>query len=197
MIGPPMPANGRWHVLQRGGLGIDRQNRRRRFCRRPVWSASAASRSPGAIGGSGAEAAGGSTPGILSPPATAHNRRMDQSVTFIGKIRIPDIAAWRPLIERMTAFVEANVPRVQSFRAYASDDGREGTVVYVHPDADSFDQHLAAAAELIELGTEMVQVIGIELLGAPHPETVARLRATGEPVDVRRLVVGFAREAGR
>ena len=45
MTGPPMPAKGRWQVLQRGGLGIERQNRRSRFWRPPVRRLSEASRS--------------------------------------------------------------------------------------------------------------------------------------------------------
>lgn len=122
---------------------------------------------------------------------------MDQSVTFIGEFRIPDYEAWVPAIHRMIEFVSANVPRVTSFAAYASPDGSQGVVVYVHPDADSLDEHLAVAAELIEAGTEMVEVTTIRLLGAPNPATVDRLRASGTPVTVIPLVGGFSRSGPR
>jgi hypothetical protein len=118
---------------------------------------------------------------------------MESPITFIGTFRIPDARAWQQAIGEMAAFVEANVPGVQAFHAYADADVAEGTVVYVHPDADSLDQHLAAAAQLIQEGTAMVEVLGIELLGAPHPGTVERLRASGVPVTVKRAVVGFRR----
>ena len=118
---------------------------------------------------------------------------MDDQVTFIGTFRIPSMDEWRPAIRRMTTFVEENVPRILSFNAYASADGSEGTVLYVHPDADSLEQHLTAAAGQIEAGSAMVQVMRIELLGRPNPETVERLRAGDTPVAVKHHVIGFTR----
>jgi hypothetical protein len=119
---------------------------------------------------------------------------MEQMVTFIGTFRIPDYDAWLPAIERMTEFVAANVPGARSFGAYARPDGTDGTVVYMHPNADSLDQHLTAAAALIEAGTEMVEVTSVQLLGAPNHATVERLRAAGVPVSVTPLVSGFVRD---
>ena len=118
---------------------------------------------------------------------------MDEKLTFIGVFRIPDLPAWTSAIGRMTEFVATNVPRIESFHAYADAAGMEGTVVYVHPDADSFDQHLAAASEQIDAGTAMVEVIRIELLGSPHAGTVDRLRQSGPPVTVKAHVRGFSR----
>jgi hypothetical protein len=118
---------------------------------------------------------------------------MDRSITFIGEFRIPDYEAWVPAIGRMIEFVSAKVPRVTSFAAYASPDGSQGVIVYVHPDADSLDEHLAAAATLIEAGSEMVEVTSVRLLGAPNPATVDRLRASGTPVTVLPMVGGFVR----
>ena len=118
---------------------------------------------------------------------------MDEHVIFIGTFRIPDRAAWEPAVARMRAFVEANVPRVSYFHAYAEADGEEGTVIYGHPDAASLDEHLAVAAELIREGSEMVDITGIQFLGAPSPATVERLRASGLPVSVKPHVTGFER----
>ena len=70
---------------------------------------------------------------------------------------------------------------------------RRGTVVYVHPDADSLDQHLAVAAGLIEEGSKMVEVLRVEPLGSPHRSTVEALRAAGVPVSVKQVVAGFDR----
>jgi hypothetical protein len=118
---------------------------------------------------------------------------MDRSVVFVGTFRIPDYAAWQGAIAEMADFVSANVPGVTSFHAYVDETRTEGTVVYAHPDGDSFDQHLAAAAELIQRGTEMVEVLRIELLGAPNAATVQRLRSSGLPVHVKALATGFTR----
>ena len=118
---------------------------------------------------------------------------MDRRVTFIGSFRIPDYDAWLVAIRAMSDFVAEHVPRILAFHAYASDDRSEGTVVYVHPDADSLDEHLAAAAELIRSGTEMVSVTGIRLLGSPNAATVEALRRSGIPVNVQQVVTGFQR----
>jgi hypothetical protein len=118
---------------------------------------------------------------------------MNETVTFIGTFRIPDYPTWLEAIERMTQHVAANVPGVLSFAAYATVDGSEGTVVYVHPFAASLDQHLAAAAELIREGSDMVEVTSVQLLGAPSAVTVDRMRADGVPVSVQGLVSGFRR----
>ncbi len=132
-------------------------------------------------------------PSIVVSRIKDHTGGMQDGVIFIGTFQIPTPGAWLPAIQEMSAFVEANVPRVHSFHAYVSDDGTEGTVIYVHPDADSFDQHLAAAAELIDAGTAMVEVTGIALLGQPNAGTVERLQASGLPVTVKAHVTGFAR----
>lgn len=118
---------------------------------------------------------------------------MDERVTFIGSFRIPDYPSWIEAIGHMSDFVEANVPRVESFYAYANPEGTEGVVVYVHPDAESLDQHLVAAAELIEDGSRMVKVTGIELLGPANAATVDRLRSSGVAVSAKDLVRGFSR----
>lgn len=119
---------------------------------------------------------------------------MQGSVVFIADFVIGDPSAWQPAIERMSAFVAANVPRVHSFHAYTDPPGTEGTVIYIHPDAASLDQHLEAAAEMIRAGSDLVQVRRIELLGPARAATVERLRASGTEVVTRPVhAAGFDR----
>lgn len=118
---------------------------------------------------------------------------MDTRVTFIGSFRIPDYDAWLPAMQGMTRFVAERVPGVLSFDAYVDEGRSRGTVVYVHPDADSLDRHLSAAADQIRAGSAMVEVTAIRILGTPHQATVDALRASGAPVEVDERVDGFAR----
>lgn len=118
---------------------------------------------------------------------------MDDAVIFIGTFRIPSAETWLPAIEDMRDFVEANVPRVRSFHAYVNQDRTEGTVMYVHPDPDSLDEHLRVTARRIEAGTEMVEVLRIDLLGEPSPATLERLTRQPAPVTVKRHFLGFTR----
>jgi hypothetical protein len=118
---------------------------------------------------------------------------MDEEIVFIGTFEIPDFAAWQAGSTRMIEFVEANVPGLRRFDFYVSEDRTEGTVLYVHADADSFDQHMRVAASRIQEGREMVRVTRIEILGAPHDSTIQRLRAQGDVLVVKAHMRGFAR----
>ncbi len=118
---------------------------------------------------------------------------MDARVTFIGSFEISDYDAWLPAMQAMTLFVAKQVPGVLSFHAYVNDEHTQGTVIFVHPDADSLDVHLAVAAERIRAGTQMVEVTRVQLLGSPHQSTVDALRESGAPVEVSHTVDGFSR----
>ena len=124
---------------------------------------------------------------LWSAPASPTLGAMDTRVTFIGSFRIPDYDAWLPAMQGMTRFVAERVPGVLSFDAYVDEGRSRGTVVYVHPDADSLDEHLSAAADQIRAGSAMVEVTAIRILGTPHQATVDRLRASGARVEVGRL----------
>ena len=118
---------------------------------------------------------------------------MDDDVIFIGTFRIPSAEAWLPAIEGMRDAVRANAPRVRSFHAYANENMSEGTVLHVNPDAASLDEHLEALSERIDAGTQLVDVVRIELLGAPSPATVERLSQQPAPVTIKRHLLGFTR----
>ena len=123
--------------------------------------------------------------------------RLSPGVMFVGRYRIPDgkADAWRAANREMTEYVEANLPNTISFDAYLSEDGSEGTSVHIHRDAGSFDTYLAAAASPIGRGAQVVEVIRIDLYGAPNVETIERLRRMGSwPVGVHAHVNGFGHQ---
>ena len=102
---------------------------------------------------------------------------MPGPVIFIGSYRIPDGAfeTFANGIRDMSAFVEADVPGVRLFHTYVNAARTEGTTIYVHPDGASLAQHLGAAANRIDEGSQMVQVDRITLLGSAPPMVVERL----------------------
>ncbi len=113
--------------------------------------------------------------------------RLSPGVMFVGHYGVPAgrVEEWRAANRAMTAFVEANLPDVLSFDAYLSADGTEGTSIHLHRDAELFERYLAAMATMIGKGTQIVEVTGIDLYGAPRPEIVERLRQMGSfPVHV-------------
>ncbi len=115
---------------------------------------------------------------------------------FVGVYRIPAGAAdaWRDDARSMTAFVEANEPRIIGFHHYLDAETSQGTTIQIHPDGASLVDHLELAATRIAHGTATVEVIRIELFGAPDPGLIGRLRQmTRAPVTVNAHVSGFSR----
>ena len=117
-------------------------------------------------------------------------------VIFIGSYRIPDGAfeTFASGIRDMSGFVEANVPGVRLFHTYVNDARTDGTTIYVHPDGASLAQHLGAAANRIDRGSEMVQVDRIQLLGsAPHMVMERLAEDRSYQLVAQEHLVGFTR----
>jgi hypothetical protein len=116
---------------------------------------------------------------------------------FVGTYDIPagSIDDWHSAIREMSAFVEANVPRLIAFAHYVNEEQTEGTTVHVHPDSESLEQHLEAASSRIASGTQLVQVRRIDLYGAVSGPALDRLRrmSPNTPIVVKKPVGGFRR----
>lgn len=107
---------------------------------------------------------------------------MAESITFVGTYSLPQdrFDEWDTAIRDMVDFVKANVPRLISFNVYISEDRSEATSIYVHPDADSFAQHMRVAATRVDAGAQMVSVVRIEVYGDPSEQAIARLQQVSE-----------------
>ena len=121
---------------------------------------------------------------------------MPGPVIFIGSYRIPEGAfeTFASGILDMSAFVEAEVPGVRLFHTYVNPARTEGTTVYLHPDGASLAQHMGAAANRIDRGSQMVHVNRIQLLG-PTPALVLERLAEDRSYElvVQEHLVGFTR----
>lgn len=122
---------------------------------------------------------------------------MSEDITFVGTFAIPEdrLEEWRAAIVDMVDTVKANVPRLVSFNVYVNDDATEGTSIYVHPDAESFERHMEVAASRIGAGAQMVDTIRVELYGNPSERVVERLHRISEasnsfPVTVKKHYYG-------
>ncbi len=58
---------------------------------------------------------------------------------------------------------------------YVNDDETEGTSIHLHPDADSFDFHMAVAAQVIDRSNQVVNVKRIEFFGRPSDKALEQL----------------------
>jgi len=97
--------------------------------------------------------------------------------------------------------VEANEPRLIAFNGYASEDGREVTVVQVHPDAASMRFHMQLIREHVADAYErfLDGTTRIEVYGEPDDATlemIGQLATSGAPISVKpRVLGGFTRSA--
>jgi hypothetical protein len=122
--------------------------------------------------------------------------RVSAGVLFVGRYRIPPGALdeWRAAQREMTAFVEANLPDVLAFDAFLGEDGTEATSIHFHRDAASFDRYLETMATRIGRGTQIVEVIRIDLYGEPSAAVVEHMRRMGSwPVAVWPHAHGLGR----
>ena len=120
--------------------------------------------------------------------------RPTPGVLFVGRYRIPPDALdeWRAAQREMTKFVAANLPDVLAFDAYLGEDGTEATSIHLHRDAASFQRYLETMATRIGRGTQIVEVLRIDLYGEPGATIVERMRRMGSwPVVVWPHVHGL------
>jgi hypothetical protein len=103
-------------------------------------------------------------------------------------------------MKELVDVISANVPRVLAYNVYFSADGTTMTVVHVHPDAASLEEHLEVAGPIFRRFVELVTLSSIQIYGEPSEKVLrlsrekARLLGRGE-VMVDSLYAGFTRFA--
>jgi hypothetical protein len=102
---------------------------------------------------------------------------MSDSVLFVGTYDIPPggVDAFYSQVAAMNQVVREAEPWVVFIGHYLNDDETEGTSIHLHPDADSFDLHMATAARQVDAGARVVSVKRIEFYGSPSEAVVAEL----------------------
>jgi hypothetical protein len=106
-------------------------------------------------------------------------------------------------MKELVAFVEANVPRVIAYNVYFSDDGTRMTVMHVHPDAASLENHLEVAGPMFRRYADLVTLSSIQIHGEPSEKALelsrakAQLLGQGAELVVEPLHAGFSRFAVR
>jgi hypothetical protein len=115
-----------------------------------------------------------------------------------SEVRAGSLERLRAAIPELVAFIEANVPRILAYSVHLSDDGTEMTVVHVHSDAASLEQHLEIGAPAFRRFADLLRLQSIHVYGQPSDSAVAMMRdkarmlGAGEVV-VRRPEAGFLR----
>jgi hypothetical protein len=125
---------------------------------------------------------------------------VSESLVYIDSSDVRDGALdeLKGAIKELAEFIEANQPQLISYNAYISDDGRQMTVMHVHPDSASLDHYMDAAGPRFGRFKDLVTLSSIHIYGEPSEKALrqlqdkARLLGSGDVI-VQGLHAGFSR----
>ena len=109
--------------------------------------------------------------------------------------RLEDVKA---AIQELAEFVRANEPRPIAYGAYLNESSNRLTVLQVHPDSASLEQHMRIAAPAFRTFTELIRMQTMDVYGEPSAELLELLRKKAQmlgdiPVVVHARLGGFIR----
>ena len=98
----------------------------------------------------------------------------------------------------LVELVEANEPRLLAYNVYLSDDGTRMTVVHVHSDAASLEEHFEIVAPVLRRFVGLVTLSSIHVYGEPGEKVLEQLHGKAsllgrDSVVVDSLHAGFTR----
>jgi quinol monooxygenase YgiN len=98
----------------------------------------------------------------------------------------------------LVEFVQSNEPRPIVYQVYVDDSGSRMTVVQVHPDSASMENHMTVAGPAFAGFAELVTLSTLDVYGKPSGELLELLRRKVQmlgdaTVTVHDLQAGFAR----
>jgi len=118
---------------------------------------------------------------------------IDRSEIEAGKLE-----ALHAAFEHLATFVEQHEPRMIAYVVSFDEDGRTVTVLQVHPDSASMEQHMRVAAGEFSAFAGLLRLRSMEVFGDPSPDLLDLIRRKVDllgdaDVVVRAGDIGFAR----
>jgi hypothetical protein len=103
-------------------------------------------------------------------------------------------------IGELVQFIDANVPRAIAYNVYFNDDGTRMTVVHVHPDSASLENHLEVGGPAFRRFTDLLTLSSIRVYGEPSKKVLTQLEGKAQLLGCRDVSVhghhaGFSRLA--
>jgi hypothetical protein len=118
-----------------------------------------------------------------------------------NRLREGKLQAERERVPELSAFIQANEPRVIAFNEYANEEGTQVAVVQVHPDAESMELHTNVVAERAAraYAATLEVTTSIQVFGTPSDAVLEMLRrqaGAGVPLTVHRHHLGGFTRSG-
>jgi hypothetical protein len=90
-------------------------------------------------------------------------------------VREEAIEVLEAAIDELVEFVDANVPDALAYSVYLSEDRSTMTVIHVHADPRSLEQHLEVGAQAFRKFAGLLTLQSIRVYGEPTEKTVTML----------------------
>lgn len=113
---------------------------------------------------------------------------MSEPIVFISRNRIKKGRAeeFRQHYKGSIPLTMASKPDTQVQLAYENEEATEVVIVRLFPSAEALDLQIQGADERSKKTYELIEPVGIEILGTPNPSTLERMMSVaGAGVDVR------------
>jgi hypothetical protein len=128
---------------------------------------------------------------------------MSKALVYVDTSEVPEgaLEELKGAIEELAEFVEANVPQILAYNVYLSDDGSRMTVVHVHADAASLDQHMDVAGPAFRRFADLLTLSSIRVYGEPSEKAVRQLHEKARQLGCEDVMIvpdahaGFSRLA--
>lgn len=125
---------------------------------------------------------------------------MSQPLVYIDTSDVRDgaLEELKGAIRELVELVDANEPQLIAYHVYLSEDGRQMTVVHVHPDSASLEYHMEVAGPAFRRFADLITLSSIRIYGKPSEKALAQLQEKAhllgsEDVIVQDLHTGFSR----
>ena len=102
---------------------------------------------------------------------------MSQPLIYTDTSRVHDgaLEELKTAIADLAGFVESEEPRIISYGAYFTGDGRQMTVVHVHADSASLDYHMDVLEPRLERFANLLTLSSIDIFGEPSEKAIEQL----------------------
>lgn len=107
---------------------------------------------------------------------------MSNPIVMVSSLRIKQakIEDYKRFTLEATEWIKANRPRTDAILEYVSEDGTEGSIVIVFPDADAMQTHMQGLGEFPSKTREFAQVDNIQIYGQPNETTLEMMKMIAE-----------------
>jgi hypothetical protein len=112
-----------------------------------------------------------------------------------SKVREGALEELKSAVEELVDFLDANVPRTIAYNVYFSDDGSHMTVVHIHPDSASLENHMDVGAAAFRRFADLLTLSSIRVYGEPSEKVLTQLQDKAQLLGCRDVSV-HGRHAG-